>query len=233
MTVNEDCFPIRLMFVSRDDNRMTRSLMKLGGELHRGEFSNNPFSAITHILPVFGIGGYAGEREKSEEFSEFGCHAARKLEQVSAGGKENGDGFDFSTLIQWLFFGGIYQRSARNTGSDIKRFTHLISSWICGCFAGEAIPSGVSLSPPTNTPEGKTFLLRVACSSESRSLKHLDSDISVDVSECLDSDISVDVFSQDLKEISCLRFTDARRHCLNVILNALEISTDSILLKMV
>jgi hypothetical protein len=56
---------------------------------------------------MLGIGGYAGKREKGEEFFEIIRHAGRKLEQESSGGKENGSGSDFSALIQWLLFGEI------------------------------------------------------------------------------------------------------------------------------
>jgi hypothetical protein len=47
---------------------------------------------------VLGIGGDAGKREKGEKFFEIVRHAGRKLEQVSAGGKENGDDAEFSAM---------------------------------------------------------------------------------------------------------------------------------------
>jgi hypothetical protein len=64
--------------------------MKLGGELHGGKFSDNPFRTIAHILPMLGISGDAGEREKSEEFFEIVRHAAGKLCHQIARAKENG-----------------------------------------------------------------------------------------------------------------------------------------------
>ena len=51
---------------------------------------------------MFGIGGYAGEREKGEEFFEIVRHAGRNLEHQTAGGKENGSGGDFSAVEENL-----------------------------------------------------------------------------------------------------------------------------------
>jgi hypothetical protein len=45
---------------------------------------------------MLGIGRYAGEREKSEEFSEFGCHAVARLGHQKARGKEK--------RWRWRFF---------------------------------------------------------------------------------------------------------------------------------
>lgn len=102
VTVDQNGFAIRLMLVSRNNDRMSGCFMKLRNELHGGKFPNNPIRAIPHIVPVLGIGGDAGKREKGEKFFEIVRHAGRKLEQVSAGGKENGCGGEFSAIEENL-----------------------------------------------------------------------------------------------------------------------------------